>query len=74
MHLEIKNNDRTKVSTLAVKYADMASKLKFTPIYDSYLNPAVVSKMNAGLQELLIGTVTPEALAKKIQDEFEKAN
>ena len=64
--------DKSNVSSLAVKYADMSSKLKFTPIYDSYLNPAVVSKMNAGLQELLIGTVTPEALAKQIEDEYEK--
>ena len=71
---KVADYDKSKVSPLAVKYAEMASKLKFTPIYDSYLNPAVVSKMNAGLQELLIGAVTPEELAKRIQAEFEKAN
>ncbi len=71
---KVADYDKSKVTSLAVKYADMASKLKFTPIYDSYLNPAVVSKMNAGLQELLIGAVTPEELAKRIQTEYEKAN
>lgn len=69
---KVADYDKSKVSPLAVKYAEMASKLKFTPIYDSYLNPAVVSKMNAGLQELLISTITPEELAKRIQAEYEK--
>lgn len=69
---KVADYDKSKVSALAVKYADMASKLKFTPIYDSYLNPAVVSKMNAGLQELLIGSVAPEELGKRIQAEYEK--
>lgn len=69
---KVADYDKSKVTTLAVKYAEMASKLKFTPIYDSYLNPAVVSKMNAGLQELLIGSVTPEELGKRIQEEYEK--
>ncbi|EMS70675.1 extracellular solute-binding protein [Ruminiclostridium cellobioparum] len=69
---KVSDYDKSKVSPLAVKYAEMASKLKFTPIYDSYLNPAVVSKMNAGLQELLISTITPEELAKRIQAEYEK--
>lgn len=71
---QVADYDKSKVSPLAVKYAEMASKLKFTPIYDSYLNPAVVSKMNAGLQELLIGSVTPEELANRIQAEYEKVN
>ncbi len=69
---KVADYDKSKVSALAVKYADMAANLKFTPIYDSYLNPAVISKMNAGLQELIIGSVTPEELAKSIQTEYEK--
>ncbi|TVY03303.1 extracellular solute-binding protein [Cohnella terricola] len=66
--------DKSNVSPLAVKYAELSSQLQFTPIYDSYLNPALVSVMNAGLQDLLINGVTPEALAKKIQAEYEKTN
>ena len=68
----VSDYDTSKVSPLAVKYAKMAANLKFSPIYDSYLNPAVVSVMNAGLQELLIGSVSPEDLAARIQAEYEK--
>ena len=68
----VSDYDKSGVSDLAVKYAEMAATLEFSPIYDSFLNPAVVSTMNEGLQELLIGSVTPEALAGRIQDEYEK--
>ncbi|CAK4853270.1 unnamed protein product [Aphanomyces euteiches] len=71
---KVADYDKSKVTSLAVKYAELSAELKFTPIYDSYLNPAIVSKMNAGLQDLLISTVTPEELAKRIQAEYEKAN
>ena len=64
--------DKSAVSALAVKYAAMAGTLEFSPIYDSFLNPAVVSTMNEGLQELLIGSVTPADLAARIQEEYEK--
>lgn len=69
---KVSGYDTSGISELAVKYADMASTLGFSPIYDSYLNPAVNSTINEGLQELLIGAVTPEALAEKIQAEYEK--
>lgn len=71
---KVADYDKSKVSALAVKYAEMSSKLKFTPIYDSYLNPAVVSSMNAGLQEILIGSLKPEDLAKRIQAEYDKVS
>jgi len=64
--------DKSNVSQLAVKYAELSSGLQFTPIYDSYLSPATVSVMNAGLQDLLLEGVTPEALAQKIQAEYDK--
>lgn len=68
----VANYDKSKVSELAIKYGKLASGLAFTPIYDSYLDPAVISVMNSGLQELLIGEVTPKDLAGKIQAEYEK--
>jgi raffinose/stachyose/melibiose transport system substrate-binding protein len=71
---KVADYDKSKVTSLAVKYAELSAQLKFTPIYDSYLNPAIVSKMNAGLQDLLIHSVTPEELAKRIQAEYEKSN
>jgi len=71
---KVSDYDKSKVSPLAVKYAELSSQLQFTPIYDSYLSPAVVSVMNSGLQGLLIDAVTPEELGKSIQAEYEKAN
>ena len=68
----VEDYDKSNVSELAVKYSEMAAGLAFTPIYDSFLDPAVISVMNSGLQELLIGAVTPEDLAQRIQDEFDK--
>lgn len=71
---KVEDYDKSKVSPLAVKYGELSAGLQFTPIYDSYLSPAVISVMNAGLQDLLIDAVTPEDLGKKIQAEFEKEN
>ncbi|MFC5529098.1 extracellular solute-binding protein [Cohnella yongneupensis] len=69
---KVADYDKSKVSSLAVKYAALSSQLQFTPIYDSYLSPAVISKMNAGLQDLLIDAVSPQDLAASIQAEYEK--
>ncbi|ACT03691.1 extracellular solute-binding protein [Paenibacillus sp. JDR-2] len=71
---KVADYDKSKVSPLAVKYAELSSQLQFTPIYDSYLSPALVSVLNADLQALLINAVTPEELAKKVQAEYEKAS
>jgi len=39
------------------------------PVYDVELNGAIVEVMNSGLQEVLAGTMEPEALAELIQAE-----
>lgn len=67
----VSDYDKSQVSELAQKYSDMASELEFTPIYDSYLDPAVVEVMNTNLQELIIGAVTPEKCAQNIQDAYD---
>ena len=61
--------DKSNVSELAALYAEMASSLAFSPIYDSFLNPAVNGVINEGLQELLINVITPQDLAERIQAE-----
>lgn len=71
---KVSDYDTSKVSPLAVKYAELSATLQFTPIYDSYLSPSLVNTMNAGLQDLLIEVVSPEELAKRIQAEYEKEN
>ena len=68
----VEDYDKSNVSDLSVAYADMAAGLSFTPIYDSFLDPAVITVMNNGLQEILIGAVSPEDCAANIQAEYEK--
>jgi len=63
--------DKSKVAPLSNEYFALVSRLKFTPIYDIQLNAPVIEVMNSGLQELLIGTVTPQQLAARIQAEYE---
>jgi raffinose/stachyose/melibiose transport system substrate-binding protein len=64
--------DKSKLAPLSNEYFDLVGKIKFTPIYDIQLNAPVIEVMNAGLQELLIGTVTPRDLAARIEAEYEK--
>jgi raffinose/stachyose/melibiose transport system substrate-binding protein len=64
--------DKSKVAPLSNEYFALVSKLKFTPIYDIQLNAPLIEVMNSGLQELLIGTVTPQQLAARIQAEYEQ--
>jgi len=65
------NYDESKVSPLFKEYLDMVKELEMTPIYDAQLTPAVIETMNNGLQELLVGAVTPEQLAENIQRTYE---
>lgn len=43
-----------------------------TDVIDSYLPPATNTILNNGLQEMGLGKITPEALAKKVQDSLDK--
>ena len=67
-----KDIDKSKLAPLTAKYLDLAAKIKPVPIYDAQLSADVIQVMNTGLQELLINSVSPEDLAKKIQAEYEK--
>jgi len=67
-----KSLDKTKLAPLASKYLDLAAKIKAVPIYDAQLPAGLIQVMNTGLQDLLISSITPEDLAKKIQAEYEK--
>ncbi|HVO38295.1 MAG TPA: extracellular solute-binding protein [Spirochaetia bacterium] len=64
--------DKSKVAPLSNEYFSLVSKLKFTPIYDIQLNAPIIEVMNSGLQELLIGAVSPQQLAARIQAEYEQ--
>jgi len=64
--------DKSNVPLLAVRYAALAETLTFTPIYDSFLNSGVNSVLNSSLQELLIGALTPEQVALRLQMEMDR--
>ncbi len=66
------NYDKNKITPLAKEYNSIIEKSVFSPVYDIYLAPALSDVINIGTQELLIGAITPEKLAEKIQAEYEK--
>ena len=57
--------------TVAAKFDAFAEGRPFIPVYDHQLSSGVIDVMQGGLQELLIGRVTPEELAQRIQTEYE---
>lgn len=66
--------DTSKFSPMFTSYLKMHPTLTMTPIYDILIDSAsTVEVMNSGLQELLIGSVSPEELAKRIQADWESS-
>lgn len=63
--------DESKLSTLAKKYQQIAARSKYVPVYDVQLSAGIIEVMNSGLQDMIIGRITPENLAKKIQQEYQ---
>ncbi|MGI6690913.1 MAG: extracellular solute-binding protein [Christensenellales bacterium] len=61
--------DTSTLPPLTVKALACLDGVVFTPIYDILMEGSVIDVMNAGLQELLNGTKTPEDLAAEIQFE-----
>lgn len=62
--------DTSKV--IQTKFDTFAEGRPFIPVYDHQLSSGVIEVMNIGLQELLIGLVTPIELAERIQLEYER--
>lgn len=62
-----------EVSPVLMEVAELAGR-KVAPVYDATLPPEIIDILNAGLQELSIGLVTPEELAKKLQAAVDKQN
>lgn len=58
---------------IAAKFDIFAKERPFIPVYDHQLSSGVIDVMQSGLQELLIGRVTPEELAERIQTEYENS-
>ncbi len=65
--------DNTKLGPIMLKYLEMMKDKTTVPIYDACMESAVIETMNVGLQEVLVGAKTPEALAEEIQREQDMA-
>ncbi|MBB5325740.1 raffinose/stachyose/melibiose transport system substrate-binding protein [Anoxybacillus tepidamans] len=59
------------ISPQLKEMAELTSK-KIAPVYDATLPTEVTDIINAGLQEVTLGTMTPEQLAKKLQEAVDK--
>ncbi|TDQ42946.1 extracellular solute-binding protein [Aureibacillus halotolerans] len=59
------------VDPLVQRVAELSSG-ELSPVYDSVLSAQVISTLNSGLQEVTLGTKTPEELAEDLQAEIEK--
>jgi ABC-type glycerol-3-phosphate transport system substrate-binding protein len=65
-------NNRSSMPELSRNFIDYISTVKIIPIYDIQMDGAVIDVMNSRLQELLGGTLSPEALGAAIQAEQDK--
>ena len=65
-------NNRASMPELSRNFIDYIGTVKIIPVYDLQMDGAVIDVMNSRLQELLGGTLTPEALGAAIQAEQAK--
>lgn len=61
-----------ELNSLQKAYMEFSNSLTLVPIYDIQMDGAVIDVMNSKLQELLSGTITPQAAAEAIQAEQDK--
>jgi len=64
--------DKSKLAPLQLEFFNFLNTVPFCVTYDVVFDPSVIDVMNKGIQELMINTVTPVDLGKKIQAEYEK--
>jgi len=65
-------NNRDTMPALSRDFIDFIGPVNVIPIYDIQMEGSVIDVMNSRLQELLNGTLSPEALAAAIQAEQDK--
>lgn len=64
--------DPSDLSERQLRFLEILDEYTITPIYDAHLNAALIETINNGIQELLLGSVTPEALAQTIQAHYSR--
>lgn len=65
--------DKSKLKPLEINYYDVFDTTPQYTVIDLHFSPSLVDVLNTSLQELLIGQVTPEEIAKRVQAEYEKS-
>jgi raffinose/stachyose/melibiose transport system substrate-binding protein len=63
---------RDSAAVVATRFDEFQKDRPYIPVYDHQLSSALMEVMQSGLQELLIGHISPEDLAKKMQDAYAK--
>lgn len=66
------NNEGDPSKIVATKFNEFQTGRPYIPVYDHQLSSGLMEVMQSGLQELLIDRITPEELAEKIQQEYER--
>ncbi|MFP3153180.1 extracellular solute-binding protein [Lachnospiraceae bacterium ZAX-1] len=64
--------DESKVTPLFKRYIDSVQDATWSAIYDVHLPISVNGEVETGLQEIMLGSSTPEQVAEKIQAEYER--
>ena len=72
--MESTSYDEEKLHRLQLDYYEIMDNIVPCEVYDLTFNPAVEAVLESGLQELLIGIISPEELAERIQEEYEKVS
>ena len=62
--------DASGLSERQLRFLEIFQEYTVTPIYDAHLDAALIETINNGIQELLLGLVTPEELAQTIQEQY----
>lgn len=63
---------RDENALVANRFEEFQQDRPFVPVYDHQLSSGIMEVMQSGLQELLIGAISPEDLAASIQAEYER--
>ncbi|MDO5407121.1 MAG: extracellular solute-binding protein [Eubacteriales bacterium] len=64
------NNEGDPSKVVATKFNEFQKGRQYIPVYDHQLSSGIMDVMQSGLQELLIGRISAEELAQKIQEEY----
>lgn len=66
--------DKENLHRLQLDYYAFMDTIVPCEVYDLTFDPAVEAVLESSLQELLINSITPEKMAERIQNEYEKVS